>query len=162
MIQKNIDIRDLIEDVKELTDPDIVMGKKKVEILIDENLPQIYADETKTKQILYNLLSNAIKFTGENGIIKIAAHKSDNNAVISISDNGIGIPEEKLEEIFLPFRQLQEYRNRTYSGIGLGLTLVKEMVELQGGTIKVDSKPGKGSTFTFTIPIVPANVIKTS
>lgn len=152
---KNIDIGEIIEDVKELVSPDIMMSKKEVEISIEENLPGIYADEGKMKPILYNLLSNAIKFTGDNGKIKIAAHEKESNVIISVSDDGIGIPEEKLEEIFLPFRQLQEYKNRTYSGSGLGLTLVKAMVELHEGNIRVSSEPGKGSTFTFTVPIMP-------
>ncbi len=159
LFHKNVSLHDIIMDMKELMGPEIAMGKKEVEIEIDEKLPYVYADEGKMKQIFYNLLSNAIKFTDEKGVIKIVAREDKKNVIVSVSDNGIGIPESQQKEIFLPFIQLQEYKNRRYAGSGLGLTLVKEMIEMHGGTIQVISEPGKGSSFTFTIPIMPAGIL---
>ena len=114
---------------------------------------QIYADKVKVKQIIYNLLSNAIKFTPEYGEVSLSARKNDSHICIFAKDNGIGIAKEDQKEIFRPFRQLEGSLSRQYVGTGLGLTIVKKLVELHGGSIIVESKIGKGSTFTLTIPI---------
>ncbi len=105
-------------------------------------------------QALYNLIGNAIKFSHENGEIIISIEEEAENISISVTDRGIGIPEGRLEEIFLPFRQLESNMKRRYGGTGLGLTLVKEFVEMHGGSINVKSKHGEGSIFIFTLPKV--------
>ena len=126
----------------------------------------ITADERKLKQIMYNLLSNAVKFTPHGGKITIAARtceinneqfSSDNNNCgikISVSDTGIGINQKDLDRIFNPFEQVENSASRKYQGTGLGLSLTRQLVELHGGRIWVESKgEGQGATFQFVIPI---------
>lgn len=117
-----------------------------------ENI-MIYADRLRLRQIMYNLLSNSLKFTPENGCIKINATEKDKMLEIAVSDNGIGIPEDKQEAIFETFRQADSSTSKQYGGTGLGLALVRKYVEMHGGEIRVDSEEGAGSTFTFTIPL---------
>ncbi len=121
---------------------------------IQQGLDRVTADERKIKQVLYNLLSNASKFTPEGGSIHIcAAMTADNKSFqMSVRDNGIGILPRDREMLFQPFVQLDNLQNRANRGTGLGLHLCKKMVELHGGSIHVESEPGMGSLFTFTIP----------
>ncbi len=125
----------------------------RLERVVDEQLGDFRGDERKIKQVLVNLLSNAVKFTPEGGKIQLRA-RLDNGAVkISVSDTGIGIAPEHHEAIFEEFRQVGSDYARKREGTGLGLTLTKKFVEMHGGRIWVESEPGKGSTFTFTLPI---------
>ncbi|WP_292487491.1 ATP-binding protein [Methanohalobium sp.] len=112
----------------------------------------IHADRLKLKQILNNLLDNAVKFTDEGSITFKVEINEGNNYRFSVIDIGIGIPEDKKDEIFEPFKQLDSGTNRRYSGTGLGLTLVKRLVELHGGELWVESVESEGSKFTFKIP----------
>lgn len=133
------------------------MAKKKsigIETNIEPEDMKINADRVKIKQIMYNLISNAIKFTPENGNVWINANHIENKVHISVSDNGIGIPKPNQKNIFEPFRQVDSSNSREYEGTGLGLALVKKFVELHGGEILVESEVGKGSIFTFTIPVI--------
>ncbi|WP_292467452.1 ATP-binding protein [Methanolobus sp.] len=114
---------------------------------------ETYADKIKIKQIMYNLLSNAIKFTPKNGKVWIDSKLINNKIQISVSDNGIGIPLDEQKTIFDSFKQVDSSENRVYGGTGLGLAIVKHYVEMHSGEIHVESEVGKGSTFTFTIPI---------
>jgi GAF domain-containing protein len=120
---------------------------------VDATLGEIVADERKFKQILLNLLSNAVKFTGDGGRIDVLAQREDGNAVISVRDTGIGIAAEDQAAVFEEFRQVGRDYTRKQEGTGLGLALTKKFVELHGGRIWVESEPGKGSTFTFTLPL---------
>jgi signal transduction histidine kinase len=136
--------------------------------LTTNNIPDtIKADERKLKQIMYNLLSNAVKYTPDGGKISVVARKysletkeaiksngNGNKAVkISVSDNGIGIPQSDLDRVFSPFEQLDSVANRKYQGTGIGLSLTKKLVELHNGTIWVESEgENEGSTFSFIIP----------
>ncbi|HON77434.1 MAG TPA: SpoIIE family protein phosphatase, partial [Spirochaetota bacterium] len=138
---------------------------KDIELIneIPENIPLVYADENRVQQILYNLIGNAIKFT-DHGSIRVQAKKittvtNKDMVVISISDTGIGIPREKFAEIFKSFEQLEESLSREHGGTGLGLSISKQLIELQGGTIGVDSTVGKGSVFTFSLPAAHAKYL---
>ncbi|MBN2109473.1 MAG: HAMP domain-containing histidine kinase [Methanosarcinaceae archaeon] len=126
---------------------------KNISITVDNNIQadEIFADKLKFKQIIYNLLSNAIKFTQDDGKVFVTATKNDNKVQISVSDTGIGIPEQRLKDIFTPFTQVDGSNKRIYGGTGLGLSLVRRFVEMHRGNIRVKSEEGKGSTFTFTI-----------
>jgi len=124
-----------------------------LDVDVDERLGEYVGDERKIKQILLNLLSNAVKFTPEGGRISIIANKTENGAEISVSDTGIGIPLAEQPTIFEEFRQVGGDYAHKKEGTGLGLTLAKKFVELHGGKIWVESEQGKGSTFTFTLPI---------
>jgi GAF domain-containing protein len=124
-----------------------------LEVSVDERLGDYVGDERKIKQILLNLLSNAVKFTPEGGRIGIKARQADGSVEISVSDTGIGISPEDQAKIFEEFRQVgTDYAHKT-EGTGLGLTLAKKFVELHGGKIWVESEVGKGSTFSFTLPV---------
>jgi GAF domain-containing protein len=120
---------------------------------VDEKVGDIVADERKVKQILLNLLSNAVKFTPEGGRVGVTATVADGVITISVSDTGIGIAPEDQAAIFEEFRQVGRDDARKQEGTGLGLTLAKKFVELQGGQIWVQSQVGQGSTFTFTLPV---------
>jgi signal transduction histidine kinase len=126
-----------------------------VDVDVDERLGEYVGDERKIKQILLNLLSNAVKFTPEGGRIEIAARQTDGSVEISVSDTGIGIAPVDQPKIFEEFRQVGSDYAHKVEGTGLGLTLAKKFVELHGGHIWVQSEPGQGSTFTFTLPVRP-------
>jgi len=110
---------------------------------------EIYLDIEKFDKVLYNLLSNAMKFTNTGGSITINVTSTDSKVCLTISDTGIGISQEQLPHLFERFRQAEGSVNRSYEGSGLGLALVKELVELHGGEIDVTSEQGKGTTFTI-------------
>ena len=138
---------------------------------IDSNISYIYADERKVKQILYNLLSNAVKFTSENGWVKLKGvqvieknkeGKEIDAVLISVEDNGIGIAPPDLDKLFQPFAQLDGSLTRHYEGTGLGLVMVKRLVELHGGQVSVTSTLNKGSCFSFWLPNAIHNTTKSS
>jgi signal transduction histidine kinase len=119
--------------------------------VVPRDLPRIEADERKVKQILYNLLSNAVKFTPDGGRVEVRARAENGDVRIDVRDTGIGIAPDDQARVFEEFRQVGRERSR--EGTGLGLTLTKRFVELHGGRIWFESTPGKGSTFSFTLPI---------
>jgi GAF domain-containing protein len=119
---------------------------------IDERLGTIRADERKVKQVLLNLLSNALKFTPEGGRIDVRAGVKNGIASISVSDTGVGIAPDDQQAVFEEFRQVGSAAKKV-EGTGLGLAISRKLIELHGGTIRVDSALGVGSTFTFTLPI---------
>jgi signal transduction histidine kinase len=125
----------------------------KLETEISPAVSDYNGDERKFKQIVINLLSNAVKFTPEGGKVKLAADRVNGAYSISVSDTGIGIAPEDQEKIFEEFKQVGSDYARKAEGTGLGLTLTRKLVELHGGRISVESEPGKGSTFTFSLPI---------
>ena len=141
-----------------------VLANKKNILLnyeIDPALKEIEADPKHFKQVLYNLLSNAVKFTQEGGTVNLRAVLSQgagqvgmNLVQISVSDTGIGIAPEDYGKVFSEFQQIDDSYSRQQEGTGLGLALSKRLVELNGGEIWFSSEKGKGSTFTFTIPLV--------
>jgi signal transduction histidine kinase len=126
---------------------------------IDERLGIVHGDERKVKQILLNLLSNALKFTPEGGRVDVGAGRHDEVAEVSVADTGIGIAPADQEAVFEEFRQVGA-AERKAEGTGLGLALSRKFVELHGGTIWVQSEPGRGSTFTFTLPVRADQVIE--
>jgi signal transduction histidine kinase len=119
----------------------------------DPQLRAFRGDERKLKQVMLNLLSNAVKFTPAGGAVSVLAKQVDGNAEIGVSDTGVGIAPEDQAAIFEAFRQVGTDVTRKREGTGLGLALARRFVELHGGTIRVASAPGKGSTFTVTLPI---------
>ncbi|MFC1697545.1 ATP-binding protein [Nanoarchaeota archaeon] len=129
---------------------DLVKGNLKFNLIKEPNIV-ICADIDKLKQILINLVSNANKFT-DKGSISLIVHDNNDNIRFSVQDTGIGIPEDDIPKIFEKFHQLENAATRKVGGTGLGLTIVRHLVEMHGGSITVDSKEGKGSTFSFTIP----------
>jgi signal transduction histidine kinase len=120
---------------------------------LDPQLGEVVGDERKVKQILINLLSNAVKFTSEGGRISLKAGQRDGAVEISVTDTGVGIASEDQAAVFEEFRQVGSDETRKQEGTGLGLALAKKFVELHGGTMWVQSELGRGSTFTFTLPL---------
>ena len=120
---------------------------------VDPRIGEVVADERKVKQVLLNLLSNAVKFTPEGGTITMSAVLNGGMVEISVADTGIGIAPEDQATVFEEFRQVGTDYARKREGTGLGLALARRLVELHGGTLTLQSEIGKGSTFTFTIPV---------
>lgn len=149
------DIYSAIFEIKQLVIP--LADKKQIDIdfIVDECLGEICADKMRFKQILFNLISNAIKFTSANGTITIIAHTIDRILQCTVEDTGIGISEENKKKMFKPFTQFDSSTNRSYEGTGLGLSLIKKFVELHQGKIWFESELGKGTAFTFELPLKP-------
>ncbi len=150
---EKVSLGPLMDEIRAVLYPLAANKNITLESRRDSLLQSVEADRTKLKQVFYNLLSNAIKFTPEKGRISVNVKKRGDMTEISIKDTGIGIPEESLEKIFQPFVQADSSTSREYGGTGLGLHIVKSFVELHGGEVRVESEYGKGSTFTFTLPI---------
>jgi two-component system, NarL family, sensor histidine kinase BarA len=143
---------------------------RRVEVRpLDPDLPRALGEARKIRQVLRNLIANAVKFTSDNGRIEISVQvgplsRHGNPAEVGlrvmVSDSGIGIPIENQELIFEPFFQVDSSSTRRYGGTGLGLTLAKSYIEANGGYIWVDSAPGQGSSFTFSLPAVPEELAR--
>jgi signal transduction histidine kinase len=124
----------------------------EVSTFLPSDLPPLRADSSKLGQILINLLANAIKYTPERGSVSVEARLATNSVEVRVVDTGIGIAAEHLEHIFERFTQIDNTSTRSQGGTGLGLAITKDLIELHGGTIRVQSQLGKGSSFVFTIP----------
>src|ERR1700693_5780299 len=122
---------------------------------LPESMPVVRADPLRLQQVLWNLLANAIKFTPRHGRVIVRLEREPERYLVSVEDDGIGIPENELPHIFERFRQADGSPTRRHSGMGIGLSLARSLVELDGGTIWADSQPGHGSRFTFSLPIPP-------
>jgi signal transduction histidine kinase len=113
----------------------------------------VTADDEKAKQVLLNLLSNAIKFTHRGGEIRMRCRRQDRCAELSVEDTGVGVAADKLQRIFEPFVQVDSRLTRTQQGVGLGLAISRELARGMGGDLRVESEPGLGSRFTFSLPL---------
>jgi signal transduction histidine kinase len=149
---EQIQLDGFVKEVKGLVDPIIIKNNNFLNIVVEPGLESITTDNIKLKQILFNLLSNAAKFT-ENGTIDFLLHTEGSWLVITISDSGIGIKQEQISNLFLPFTQADSSTTKRYGGTGLGLAITKQYCELLGGTIAVESQVNKGSTFTVRLPL---------
>ncbi len=149
---KAVDIHSMAEVVLTLSQP--LAGQKSLQLInqLEPDLPAVKADENRVQQIMYNLVGNAIKFT-EEGTVTISATVESNMLAVTVSDTGIGIPADKFDIIFQSFEQVDTSATRDYDGTGLGLSITKQLVELHGGIIRVESIVDKGSDFTFTLPL---------
>lgn len=138
----------VVQSVRPLTD------KKALELSleVEGEVDMIKTDERRVEQVLLNLLSNAVKFT-ERGGVSLRCERQAEHYLITVTDTGIGIETKQLETLFKPFHQVDTGLSRRYEGTGLGLSISKKLVELMGGHIEVQSAPGKGSVFSFTLPL---------
>ena len=128
---------------------------EKEQVSVDVNLDNIevcYADKTKLRQILINLLTNAVKYTPAGGQVTLHVFENRGALQFEVIDNGIGMSQEEIVDIFSQFTQIDNIHNRTRQGTGLGLAISKRLVEIQGGTLLVESSPGQGSRFYFSLP----------
>jgi signal transduction histidine kinase len=150
-----------VEDLFLKIKNDYSLSGKQIELLLQievkgEQIVEI--DSQHLQQVIINLFNNAIKFSTQ-GTILMSIGKTAAHYQISVKDSGMGIPADMLEHIFQPFRQAHEGISRSRGGIGLGLAICKKMVEMWGGSIYVKSTPGKGSTFSFTIPLSVSDAV---
>jgi len=148
----DFDMAASLEKVAKSVQP--LIDSKALTFVVDitPEVAMIRSDQRRVEQVLLNLLSNAIKFT-ENGQIALTCRVLKDTVCVSVSDTGIGIKDEDLANLFLPFRQLEAGLSRRFEGTGLGLSICKKLIEHLGGEIQVESVAGKGSTFSFTLPI---------
>ncbi|UCE01042.1 MAG: hypothetical protein JSV42_10130 [Chloroflexota bacterium] len=153
LTEQEIDIRHMVDAqlpqlIRKANAKDI-----KLEIMIPNGVPKIYADEDKIQWVINQLIDNGIKFTPKGGQVGISVEPEVDFVEIKVSDSGIGIPEERIAEIFEPFHQLDGSITRKYSGTGLGLAMVKRILDAHGSQLQVMSKIDRGSIFTFSLPV---------
>lgn len=160
MIETGPLLREVLASIRPLAD------SRGVALAIDAPgaLPRLFADRDKITQVIVNLISNAIKFTPAEGTVSVSTGAAiqtgmDTLLEISVRDTGCGIEEKDLSRVFEKFEQVEGGKNTGISGTGLGLPITKAIVDLHGGAIRVKSIPGKGSTFTFTVPMVPEDAV---
>ncbi|MDP2912019.1 MAG: ATP-binding protein [Candidatus Omnitrophota bacterium] len=157
MHKKKADINNIIKDVYAATKISVEHKKIEFSLSLEESIEPTWVDPDRIGRVLKNLISNAVKFNRDNGRIKISSskeHIKERDFVrITVEDNGIGIPQEEMENLFRNFSPLDTSMTRRHNGAGLGLAISKGIVELHGGDIWVISEPDTGSKFIFTIPI---------
>ncbi len=148
-----VDLRAALLGVLPVVKPRAQDKRIRISTFLPTDLPLLWADPAKLNQVLLNLITNGIKYTHERGNVSVEARPLEGLVEIWINDTGIGIAKEDQPKVFQRFTQIDSSATRSQGGTGLGLTIVRELVELHGGTIRVQSKLGKGSSFIFTMPI---------
>lgn len=150
-----LSVRFLINDVLEVMAPQFKEREMTVEAALPENFPTVQADAVKLRRVITNLLGNAVKFTPQKGGVKITGEEVSGQVLIRVVDSGLGIAKENLEKVFEKFYQVDNTYTRTAGGLGLGLTIAREIIEAHGGKMWAESDGlGKGSRFCFTLPII--------
>jgi len=145
-------LKDMISLIEATTKPLLDKNSNKFVVKIDESIETMKNDETKLKQVLLNMISNSSKFTKEGKVSLIISEEAKNRIKFEISDTGIGMTENQLENVFEEFTQAETSTSKDYGGTGLGLPICKKLTELMGGKIEVQSKIGEGTTFSITVP----------
>jgi signal transduction histidine kinase len=140
-------IQSTVEEVKRQS------SAHKFVVSVPRKLPPVYADPLRLERILYNLLENAVKYSPQGGEIRVSVKHEKEHLVIGVSDQGIGISPADQAKLFGSFQRLEEFKPGGARGVGLGLLVCRRLVEAHGGQIWVKSKPGRGSTFFFTLPL---------
>ena len=160
---ETFDLAKMIDEVASTTSALVDKNKNKLEVSITDDFGEMHADVTKVRQILFNLMSNAAKFTSKGKITLFGERRSGENGDIirlGVSDDGIGIPEGKLDHIFEEFSQADDSTTKNFGGTGLGLALVKRFCHMMGGDIWVESTEGEGSSFILELPAVVIDMEK--
>jgi PAS domain S-box-containing protein len=157
--KQNVPIGPLLEETLQSADKEAAEAQITLSLEVELDLPLVRIQRMAISQVLVNLVSNAMKFTPDGGEVSMRATLDPDSGKVrvAVSDTGPGIPEEYQEHIFERFYQVDGTATREYGGVGLGLALCKEIVEGHGETIWVESTPGQGAKFTFTLPTVPRN-----
>lgn len=146
------DMRKFLEKVVTQYEPSIMRSNQRFSYDLPEDLPVANFDQSRVEQVIINLLSNASKYSPRNSGIHLSARQVDHQIQVSVRDEGVGISREELKKLFQPYQRVGNSQQKI-QGLGLGLTVVKYIVEAHGGKIWVESELGKGSTFSFSIPI---------
>jgi signal transduction histidine kinase len=148
-----VDLRSTLAEV--LDELQTQMGETRLTVRFPAAMPKVWADKRKLSQILVNLITNAIKYSPESSSVVVTATVGNDSVRVGVKDRGIGIKPEDQQRLFKKFQRIPDPSTRRTSGTGLGLYIVKGLVELHGGTVDVESAYGKGSTFYFTLPLAP-------
>ena len=143
-------VEEILDSIKDRLES--ITVKHHLDISIPEAIPPVLADDVRIGEVLTNLVDNAVKFSDDGTTIKIEARRSNNKVIISVADEGIGIPPELLEKVFERFFQGNGHKNTRRKGSGLGLSICRGILDAHEGKIWVESKPGKGSKFSFSLP----------
>jgi signal transduction histidine kinase len=149
-------IADVLQAARETVRPLALKRGIQLESNVPDSLPDLELDPVRITQVLYNLLSNSIKFTPQGGRVQLSAGACEGGVTISVEDSGIGISADDQKRLFREFERIEPSAGPRAEGTGLGLALVKRLVELHSGTVQVTSEPGRGSTFVVTLP-TPTN-----
>jgi signal transduction histidine kinase len=149
-----VDLAGSIDEVATSLRPLMEQKRQSLKLEVAADLPQVRADRDRVVQIMTNLLSNAHKYTLEGGAVAVRAQAGEDEVQVEVSDTGVGMTADERDKLFTKFFRAQNPATQGVSGTGLGLNIVKSLVEKQGGRIWVTSEPMKGSTFIFTIPTV--------
>jgi PAS domain S-box-containing protein len=159
---EELDVRSLVES--SLRPLQLQFQEKSVELTseIASDLPRLIADEQQVSWVITNLVTNALKYTNAGGKVTVRAHEEEHALLVEVEDTGQGIPAEYLEKIFDKFVQVKQPSSTTPGSVGLGLAIAKEIVEAYGGKIWVKSEPGRGSIFSFILPLQHAQTTKTA
>jgi len=154
-----VDLTDVVKNAVDTVRPAADAKHIRIQTIFDPNAGPISGDPDRLQQVVWNLVSNAVKFTPKQGIVQVRLERINSHVEIVVSDTGIGIAPDFLPYIFERFRQADSSSTRKYGGLGLGLSLVKHLVELHGGTVAVNSAgTGMGSEFIVRLPLTPAPV----
>jgi PAS domain S-box-containing protein len=148
----DVPINDLLDRVVDLVEPQRSQRSQQLTVTGREHYPRARADATRVEQILLNLIGNAIKFTPDGGHIAVQVAREGGMVAVAVRDTGVGIPEDQLERVFEPFTQLSPRLDERKPGVGLGLTISRELARRMGGDVRAASRPGEGSTFTLLLP----------
>jgi signal transduction histidine kinase len=153
MVRERLALRPLVERV--LSEFEVVRARREVELdeRVPRDLPPVYADAERVHQVLFNLLDNAVRFTPSGGRVTITASTRNGSIDVAVADTGPGIAAEHLPRLFERFYRVDSARSRDEGGTGIGLAIARSVVEAHGGRIWAESEPGKGSTFTFELPV---------
>ena len=149
-----IDLAALVRDAAETMRP--LAEDRGVRLRVEcAGTPKINGDAARLRQVVYNLLDNAIKYTPAGGAVDVRVVEQEGEAVVTVADTGSGIPAEHLQRVFDRFYRVDKARSREQGGTGLGLSIARSIVVAHGGTIALDSTPGRGTTVTVTLPKSP-------
>jgi CheY-like chemotaxis protein len=158
--KENVTLRSILEHAIETSRPLIEQKLHQLIVNVPEKEIWLHVDPSRLSQIFSNLLNNAAKYTDDKGMIVVSASNLNEEAIIAIQDNGIGIPHNQLSEIFGLFSQVDSSLERSQGGLGIGLTLVRNLVDMHGGTIEAHSEgPSTGSTFIIRLPMITAELV---
>jgi PAS domain S-box-containing protein len=152
MEMQKVEVADIVSAAQKSAEGLLVDDVVEFIVEAEEDLPTIWGDQRRIDQILNNLVSNAIKFT-EEGHVALRAYAEDHRVCLAVEDTGVGIAEEDMDRIFERFEQLNQTVTKQRQGTGLGLAITRELVQLHGGTLEVESELGKGSIFTVRLPV---------
>ena len=153
IITEKISLHSLIKETMNIISPLADSEEIKINVRLEAGLPQLSIDFIKMQQVLINIIGNALKFSSKGSSINVHISKKNKDILFEIQDYGLGIPKDEHKKIFDMFFQSESTKKKNVKGTGLGLPIAKTIIEAHGGQIWVDSTLGKGSTFSFTLPI---------